>query len=381
MLHYARYSFISLTLGALLSLPTVVPVWAQTTPSGFPAATVPLDGNDRAVLDQGTGCATNVAPCTTKEVPSTRMGQPVQGTVAPASPFQYQWWIDTSLSPPVLKQFIGSTWYPEWTLDAANGALIKVNQPISIANGGTNTASQTTNGACYYNGTILTCPGQLPILEGGTNATSQTTNGACYFDGTKITCPGAMPILEGGTNTTTMTNNGGCYFDNVKVNCTGSLPIASGGTAASSQTTNGACYFDGSKITCPGALPVAQGGTGDTGTAWTAYNPSFTCGSGGPISSYIWVAAYKTIGKTVFLTVSLSITTNGTCATSITVSLPITASGTRLHTISGRNQTSGISGACSISVSGTGMICGRYDGTYPGADGQSIVWSGVYESN
>lgn len=98
---------------------------AASSFSGLPAATQPVGSIPDAIpLDQGTGCPTNVSPCVTKQTPSTRLGQPVQTTCSSVSaPFTYQTCIDTSVSPVVLKEYIGG-WVPLYSLNSSGiGAI------------------------------------------------------------------------------------------------------------------------------------------------------------------------------------------------------------------------------------------------------------------
>lgn len=72
-----------------------------------------------------------------------------------------------------------------------------------------------------------------------------------------------------------------------------------------------------------GVLPIANGGTNDTGTAWTAYTPTMAC----QVGSGTWAASgrYKTLGKTVFVSFALTLTTASTCTGIITATLPFTS--------------------------------------------------------
>jgi hypothetical protein len=87
----------------------------------------------------------------------------------------------------------------------------------------------------------------------------------------------------------------------------------------------------------------------------------------------------KTIGKTVFFTATLGITTNSTCAGNMTFTLPVTAGG-GVYQIGGVNQTTGVAGVCVITPSNFFMFCNKYDGTYLGGDGNVLAYTGVYVS-
>jgi hypothetical protein len=127
-------------------------------------------------------------------------------------------------------------------------------------------------------------------------------------------------------------------------------------------------------------LSIANGGTADTGTAYSSFTPSISA-STGTFTSVAGSIRYKTIGKTVFLSVVITDTTNGTAAGSVTATLPIAPVANTLYQISGYNNTTGVAVFGSINTSGGAAITiSKYDGTFPLASGQSIILSGTYES-
>jgi hypothetical protein len=93
--------------------------------SAHSAASQPLGLTpDAVILNQGSGCPTNTTPCATVWSPSVRFGQPLPtNCLAIGAPFPYQQCIDTTASPPILKEFIGSAWYPVATLSPTAGYL------------------------------------------------------------------------------------------------------------------------------------------------------------------------------------------------------------------------------------------------------------------
>jgi hypothetical protein len=137
---------------------------AQLPPARYPAATQPLNGQDAVLMDQGSGCLSGIAPCTTKQSPSTRVGQPIQTNCAAiASPFQYQQCDDTSVSPVTRKIYIGTTWFALYTLGSAGPTFPGIQLP-SVA---TNAALQATVLALYPNGVWrngFTVAGDAPPL-------------------------------------------------------------------------------------------------------------------------------------------------------------------------------------------------------------------------
>jgi hypothetical protein len=158
---------------------------------------------------------------------------------------------------------------------------------------------------------------------------------------------------------------------------TGVLSIA---VAADFPTLNQSTTGTASNVT--GTVAVANGGTGDTGTAWTTYTPTITVGTGAITTLGTVSGRYKTIGKTLFISVSAGITTNGTAATSFSFSLPagMTVNSGADGYLSGReglvtgNMLQGRAAA-----STTVITVLTYANAYPGGDGRRIALSGVIE--
>src|SRR5215472_7767834 len=107
---------------------------AASTFSSLPAAVQPIGNSGTAgptyvPMDQGAGCP-NTTPCATVQSDALRLGQPIQANNCVAvvgAPFQYQQCIDTSTSPPVQKEFIGTTWWPIVTLNPTAPGPIQIN--------------------------------------------------------------------------------------------------------------------------------------------------------------------------------------------------------------------------------------------------------------
>lgn len=116
-------------------------------------------------------------------------------------------------------------------------------------------------------------------------------------------------------------------------------------------------------------------------SAWTAWVPTVTAGSGTFTTLGTITARYKQIGKTVFFYIAIPITTNGTAASSVRATLPATAANTVAQTANGRETTStGKALSSFIAANTTTLQTTFFDGTYPGADGATISISGHYES-
>ncbi len=122
-------------------------------------------------------------------------------------------------------------------------------------------------------------------------------------------------------------------------------------------------------------VSVASGGTGDTGTAWTTFTPTLTCGT----ATFTTTSAKsKTIGKTVFIELDFTITAIGTCANSITYTLPNTPNSGGALIIS-EIAINGKTGGCRVLAASTTSTCVKADVSAMGVN-EHYVGSGVFES-
>jgi hypothetical protein len=114
-------------------------------------------------------------------------------------------------------------------------------------------------------------------------------------------------------------------------------------------------------------------------SAWTAYTPTIDAAAGS-FTTVSGVGRYKQIGKTVFFTVTITITTNGTASSWVRATLPNSTTAAANFSLSGRDDTAGIELHARITSGATRADIFKIDGTYPGADGKTLFLSGVYEA-
>jgi hypothetical protein len=158
------------------------------------------------------------------------------------------------------------------------------------------------------------------------------------------------------------------------------------GTPASGNLAN--CTFPtlnqnttGTASNVTGTVAVANGGTGDTGTAWSTYTPTVIATVGTITTLGAVSGRYKQLGKTLFISVTAAITTNGTGAGAISISFPggmTSAASTQL--LHGREDNATGSALQGVVYSGASVILAfTYNNGYPGGSGYSLSLTGVIE--
>lgn len=115
------------------------------------------------------------------------------------------------------------------------------------------------------------------------------------------------------------------------------------------------------------------------GDAWTTYTPTITAVSG-TFTSVSASGRYRALGKSIEVSISIAITTNGTAAGGVIATLPVAAASGIGYVLPG-SETAALGFAClgRISASATTVQIFKYDNTYPGANGHTIVVTGVYQ--
>ena len=113
---------------------------------------------------------------------------------------------------------------------------------------------------------------------------------------------------------------------------------------------------------------------------WSTWSPTVTSQTGTITTVGTVVARYIQAGKNVYFSLAVTITTNGTGATSVNASLPVTTKASNVF--AGRETAVGgktLTGT--VAAGSTTMQILNYDNTYPGSNGCQLVLAGVYEAS
>lgn len=111
-------------------------------------------------------------------------------------------------------------------------------------------------------------------------------------------------------------------------------------------------------------------------SAWTAYTPTVTSGTG-TFTSVTAGGAWKRIGTVIFVRASITITTNGTAGGDIKITLPASNVGSDCM---GVFREQALTGNCGIiQVQGSNAIFRTFTNGYPGGTGYVLTGSMTYE--
>ena len=108
--------------------------------------------------------------------------------------------------------------------------------------------------------------------------------------------------------------------------------------------------------------------------AWT---PTIDATSGAITTSSSTFARYRTINRTVYFSISITITDNGTGASALRFTLP-TGSAQFGGNCTARNSTTGVGLIAAFATSGTTVTIQTTAGAYPVASGQTVLCTGWY---
>jgi hypothetical protein len=107
---------------------------------------------------------------------------------------------------------------------------------------------------------------------------------------------------------------------------------------------------------------------------WT---PTISASSGSITTSSVGYAVYRLINRTVFFSISITVTTNGTGAGFLRFTPP-TGSPQYGGNFTARNGTSGVGLIATVATAGSQVLISTTAGAYPVADGQTVVCQGFY---
>jgi hypothetical protein len=214
----------------------------------------------------------------------------------------------------------------QFVQNALSGSLPLPNGNIYIGNASNAATAHAMSGDCSLSNTGAIICTETNGAAFAPSATTDTTNAANIGSGTLPA--GREPAFTGdvtkaaGSVATTVTKiNGATPAPSATTDTTNASNISTGTLANSrAAATNLAAGNVNGGVT--GTLPVANGGTGDTGTAWTAFTSSPSCGTA---TFTVNSARSKTMGKITFVEVDLSISTLGTCTNLWIWNLPNTS--------------------------------------------------------
>lgn len=172
------------------------------------------------------------------------------------------------------------------------------------------------------------------------------------------------------------------YYDGTTIRCggPGTGLIGAQGAAGIPFAFDGEDGLEG-MMARPSVLPVEAGGTGDAGSAWVAMAGLTVSAQTGTLTSASATGRWRSIGKTVFFSLSVGVATNGTGATHIVVSgLPFTTAAV-VQVVAGRETSTTGKLLCGYIAAGASAITiANYDDTYPAANGYVMALSGVVEA-
>lgn len=159
-----------------------------------------------------------------------------------------------------------------------------------------------------------------------------------------------------------------------------------GGTPSSLTGTNitgTAAGLTAGNVTTNANLTGEVTSTGNATTiaavAWSTASPTATCFAGTP-TTITTATRYRTIGKTVAFQMLVTLTNIGTCTLGLNIPLPV-GSIQAGSSFSAYNNTSGVSEAAYGQTTATGLSVHTTGGlVFPGANGDTLYVSGVYET-
>ncbi|BEV46004.1 hypothetical protein CRBSH125_21870 [Afipia carboxidovorans] len=119
-----------------------------------------------------------------------------------------------------------------------------------------------------------------------------------------------------------------------------------------------------------GTLMVDQG-------AWTSYTPTITPASGSWTLGLV-TGAYCVVGKTIHISIGITIANNGNAAGNVQATLPFAPASSSV--LPGKEVAVNAKSCMGIVGNGsTTLTIHNYDGSYPGATGAVLILGGTYQ--
>jgi hypothetical protein len=187
------------------------------------------------------------------------------------------------------------------------------------------------------------------------------------------------PSVSGICNSAPFGTNTPGYIDISAVNISGvSSSVATFATGAGGAQL-GTSPSASSNNTEIATTAFVQGAVGNS--AWTSWTPTVSAGSG----SFTTVSAtgrYKQIGKTVFFSLHIAITTNGTAATYVNATLPTTSANDTVYYIAHGREVAAVGIILQGFITPNSNVLSITDATngYPGGSARTLVMTGFYQT-